>query len=324
MLNVTISKRPKNMKNRNIQENEINRITEKCKPREQAFFTVMRQSGLAPHILKQLKIDNLERILEPETPTPCLIDVPHEELPTFIGQEGIQHLKQYLHIRARKEKLTTESLLFTAKNNPNKQINTKDVSRTFRQTAQKLRITTRIGQKIKKGEPSEIRLFSLIRFYKKNAKDYLKELQDNPLKDPEFFRRLYQEHAMPFLEIETKITIPIYQLKTQYQKIESQNNQIKEMRQTIAKDNEYICSIITLLYNNKGDYETGENVELGDYFIELWKKTEEEQRRHLIECWTKKTKLLPYKDILEELTKTLESIIKPYEELKRHAEENNH
>lgn len=314
------------MKNRNIQENEINRITEKCKPREQAFFTVMRQSGLTPHILKQLKIKNLERILEPETPTPCLIDVPHEELPTFIGQEGIQHLKQYLHIRARKEKLTPESLLFTAKNNPNKQINTKDVSRTFRQTAQKLRITTRIGQKIKKGEPSEIRLFSLIRFYKKNAKDYLKELQDNPpLKDPEFFRSLYQEHAMPFLEIETKITIPIHQLKTQYQKIESQNNQIKEMRQTIAKDNEYISSILTLLYNNKGDYETGENVELGDYFIELWKKTEEEQRRHLIECWnTRKTKLLPYKDILEELTKTLQRIRKPYEELKKHAEENNH
>lgn len=312
------------MKNRNIQENEINRITENCKPREQAFFTVMRQSGLTPLILKQLKTKNLERILEPETPTPCLIDVPHEELPTFIGQEGIQHLKQYLHVRARKEKLTPESLLFTAKNNPNKQINTKDVSRTFRQTAQKLRITTKIGQKIRKGEPNEIRLFSLIRFYRKNAKNYLKELQDNPLKDPEFFRSLYQEHAMPFLEIETKRTIPIYQLKKQYQKIDSQNNQIKEMRQTIAKDNEYISSILTLLYNNKGDYETGENVELGDYFIELWKKTAEEQKRNIVECWTRKTKLLPYKDILEELTKTLKTIMRPYEELKKHTEGSDH
>jgi hypothetical protein len=89
------------------------------------------------------------------------------------------------------------------------------------------------------------------------------------------------------------------------------------MKQTIAKDNEYIGSILSLLYNNKGDCETGEDIELGNHFIELWKRTEEEQRRNLMECWTRKTKPLPYKDILEELTKTLKRIIKPYEELKK-------
>jgi hypothetical protein len=31
------------------------------------------------------------------------------------------------------------------------------------------------------------------------------------------------------------------------------------MKQTIARDNEYISSILTLLYNNKGDPETHEN-----------------------------------------------------------------
>jgi hypothetical protein len=301
------------MKNRNIQENEINRITQNCKPREQAFFTVMRQSGLKPHTLKQLKIENLEKILEPQPPTPCLIDVPNEKSPTFIGQEAIQYLKKYLQIRARKEKLTPESLLFTAKNNPDKQINTKDVSRTFRETARKLGI----GQKVKKGEPSEICLFSLVTFYRRNAKNYLNEFKKNPLKDHEFLRSLYQENAMPLLEIETKVTITIYQ-REQYQKeIDRQNNLTKEMRQTITKDKEYISSILTLLYNNKGDPETGEAEEIGDYFIELWKKTKEEQRRNLRECWTRKVKLLPYKDIVEELTKTLKRIMKPYEELKK-------
>lgn len=300
------------MKNRNIQENEINRITQNCKPREQAFFTVMRQSGLKPHTLKQLKIKNLEKILEPQPPTPCLINVPNEKAPTFIGQEAIQYLKKYLQHRARKEKLTLESLLFTAKNNPNKQINTKDVSRTFRETARRLGI----GQRVKKGEPSEIRLFSLVRFYKRNAKNYLNELKKNPLKDREFLRSLYQENAMPLLEIETKITIPIYQLKQYQKEIDRQNNLTKEMRQTITKDNEYISSILALLYNNKGDPETGEAEEIGDYFIELWKKTAEEQRRNMMESWNRKVKLLPYKDIVEELTRTLKRIMKPYEELK--------
>lgn len=300
------------MKKRDIQENEINTITKNCKPREQAFFTVVRQSGLTLDILKQLKIKNLERILESETPIPCLIDIPHKEIRTFIGQEAVQYLKEYLRIRARKEKLMPESLLFTAKNNPSREINTKDASRAFRETARKLGV----GQKVKKGEPNEIRLFSLKEFYRRKASSYLKELQRNPLKDHEVLRSLYRENAMPSLEIERKTTISIYQLK-QHQR------QIKEMKQTIAEDKKYITSILTLLYNNKGDYETGENIELGDHFIELWRKTAEEQRRNLIESWNKKTKFLPYKDILEELTKTLGNIMEPYEELKKRTDGNH-
>ncbi|MGA9388173.1 MAG: hypothetical protein WBV70_05040, partial [Candidatus Bathyarchaeia archaeon] len=66
-----------------------------------------------------------------------------------------------------------------------------------------------------------------------------------------------------------------------------------------------------------GDYETGENIELGNYFIELWKKTAEEQTQHMEECWNRRLRPLPYKDILEELTRTLKRIIKPLEEFKK-------
>ena len=220
--------------------------------------------------------------------------------------------------------LTPESLLFTIHNDPTKEINTKDVSRTFRLTSEKI-TKTKIPYNAEKGKPKRLRLFSLIKFYRDNAKYYLKELRKNPLKDHEFYRSLYEKHAMPFLEIETQIAIQIYQPKKWYQKVmKNQNNQIGEMRQTIAKDNEFITSILTLLYNNNGDYETGTNVDLGNYFIYLWKKTADEQRKHLLECWKGKTKPLPYKDILEQLTKTLEGIMKPYEELKKQTEANNH
>lgn len=272
----------------------------------------MRQSGLAPHIIKKLRV----RDVEANTPVPCKIGLPKEtrKPPAFIGVEGVKYLNQYL---ATRKNLTPESLLFTIHNDPNKEINTKDESRTFRLAAEKI-VKARVAHDVEKGKTNRPRLFSLLNFYRNNARHYLKELQNSSLEDHESLRSLYQKHAMPFLEIETQLTIQIHQTRRQYRKVlENQNIEIKEMRQLIAKDNEFISSILTLLYNNKGDYETGENVELGDHFIELWKKTDEEQRRNLEECWTKKTKLLPYKDILEELTKTLGSIIKPYEELKK-------
>jgi Sec-independent protein translocase protein TatA len=304
---------------RDIKQDEINKITAHCPIREKAFFTIIRQSGLTPLAIKQLRIKNVERVLEPDPPVPCKISISHEKCPTFMGQEAINYLKQYLNKRAKKENLTPESLLFTIRNNPNKEINTKDVSRAFRRAVQKLARANKITYEVRRGIPSELRLYRLVGFYKKNAKDYLKELSnDNTPKDDEVYRELYKEKAMPFLEIEAHITIEIYQLKKQHQKeIEKQNNQIKEMKQTITKDNEYISSILSLLYNNKGNPETGEAEKLGDHFIELWKKAKNEQRRNLGESWNRKAKLLPYKDILEQLTKTLERIIKPYKELKK-------
>jgi hypothetical protein len=214
------------MKNRDITKDEINKITERCQPRERAFFTIMRQSGLPPHIIKQLKIKNLE----PNTPIPCKISLPHEQFPTFIGEDSINHLKQYLATRTN---LTPESLLFTIRDNPNKQINTKNVSRAFALAAQKLQKEGKISYKIESRKPSKLRLYNLIKFYRKNAKYYLiaitQKPDNNTLKIDEYYRKLYEEKAMPSLDIETP---DIRQLKKQ---IEKRDDEITEIKESIRK-----------------------------------------------------------------------------------------
>jgi len=218
------------MKTRSLTKDEINKITERCKIREQAFFTIMRQSGLTPYIIKQLKIKNLEKILETDTPIPCKINVPQEKQkekfrtpPAFIGYEGTEHLKQYL--KTDREDLTTESLLFTIHNNPNKEINTKDVSRAFKQTAEKLKKDKIIMYEDKKeGKANTIRLYNLINYYKTNAKEYLTEVKNNPNREDEFYRKLYKENTMIHLEIETPSKTEIIQLKDRLEKIENKIN----------------------------------------------------------------------------------------------------
>jgi hypothetical protein len=291
----------------NIDKDDINRITALCKVREQAFFTIMRQSGLTPNAIKKLRLKNLE----PNWHIPFKIDSPHRDLepPVFIGEEGVRYLRQYLATRTN---LTPESLLFTISNNPNKEINTKDVSRTFRLAA----------EKAAKGKP--LRLFSLVIFYRDKAKHYLKELKSNQIADDESYRRLYKQHALAFLEIETQIT---YQIRAPrkwfHEKIESQHDQINELAQTIARNNEYISSILSLLYDNGGNPDTRENVKLGDNFIKLWQRVADKQLMNNLDFLNGRSEYVPCVDILEELTKTLQNILRPYKEARKRVRENN-
>ena len=111
------------------------------------------------------------------------------------------------------------------------------------------------------------------------------------------------------------------QVKEKSQKLEEQSQEIKEIRQQLAKDSEYISSILSLIYANAGDPEDPESEKMGNNFIELWKKTEQEQRKNIEDAWKSKgkIKLRPYVDILEALTKKLEEIRKPYEEEKQQS-----
>jgi len=240
------------MKNRDIEKDEINKITEKCRQlREKAFFTIMRQSGLPPHAIKQLQIKHVERILEPNTPIPCKIKRgKFRNIPDFIGGEAVKYLQQYLATRTN---LTPESLLFTIRNNPNKEINTKNVSRAFRQAAQKLEITKKITYEVKERKPSELRLYSLIKFYRKNAKYYLAELDNNAPRDDEFYRKLYEEKAMPFLEIEPPTPLEIHQLKKQQQKeIRKLETKNKELTERLARIEESMLPVTRLYHEILG------------------------------------------------------------------------
>lgn len=192
----------------NITEIEINRITEKSRPREKAFYAVMRQSGLKPNTVKQLKIKHLEKIRDPDTPIPCKIDVSREieknkfgRHPSFIAEEAVKYVQIYLSNRELKdkEKLTSDSLLFTLRNKPTEQVNTKEISRTFK----------KISHKVNKGKTCE--LDDLREFFKQKSKEigrnHISFLMGNTPdtnytpEDDKFYRRLY-ETVMGSLEIE--------------------------------------------------------------------------------------------------------------------------
>lgn len=284
-------------------EGAINKITADCPVREQAFFTIMRQSGLTPNMIKRLKVGDLE----PDFPIPCKIDITNEqtEVPAFIGEEGVRYLQQYLATRKNPK---PESPLFTAHNDQNREINTQNVSRTFRLAA----------EKTGKGRTKRLRLYSLVKFYRQKTKTYNEQLKNHPFGDDELFKTLYKKHALPFLEIEGNITIQ-RRAPSQWfhNRIESQEKQIKELSQTITRSREYLSSILSLLYDNSGDWETGENVKLADRFIELWQKVVDVQLMNQVEFLNGRSEYIPLVNILEELTKTLQSILKPYEELSR-------
>ena len=202
--------------NRDITKEEIVQIMALAKIREKAFFAVMAQSGLRPFTIKQLKLKHLEEIEK----IPCKIEVPKEiakgkygSYVTFIGSDAIKYLKRY---HATRKDLTPESLLFCSHFNSKQIINTKDISRVFKESAQKLEKSGALKYEIRKGKPSELRLYNLRKFFKKYA-NQMGEEEVNYLmghtvggsnanyrpQDPEYYRELYAKKAMPFLRLET-------------------------------------------------------------------------------------------------------------------------
>jgi hypothetical protein len=210
------------MRSTTIEKDGINEITEQAPIREKAFFTIMRQSGLTPDAIKHLKIKDLEGIPQPRTAprtlAPYKINVPQANHPSFIGQEAMNYIIQYLNEKSRITKLTPESPLFSARDNPNKEINTKNVSRTF------TKITGR-----------RVHLYSLHRFFQKNASRYLSELKEiSTPKDDEFCRKLYEKEALQKLEIE--LPMEMRQLRKQQQEeLEKRDREINALKERIRK-----------------------------------------------------------------------------------------
>ena len=125
----------------------------------------------------------------------------------------MNYIIQYLNEKSLV--LTHESPLFSARDNPNKEINTKNVSRTFTKIA-------------------NTRLYSLHRFFQKNAKHYLSELKKSTTpKDDEYYRKLY-ELDLPNLEIE--LPMEMRQLRKQQQKeLETRDREVNALKETVRK-----------------------------------------------------------------------------------------
>ena len=231
--------------NRDITKEEIVQIMALVKPREKAFFAVMTQSGLRPHTIKQLRLKNLENLDK----IPCKIEVPREiakgkygSYVTFIGPEALKYLKQYFAIR---KNLDANSLLFCAHDDPNKPVNVKDMSRAFRLAARKLEKSGAIEFEVRKGKPSELRLYNLRKFFRKHASqmgfENVNYLMGHTVRgsdanyrpqDPEFYRELYAEKAMPLLRLETSSPLETEKAITS---LEQENRELKGQIEKLEK-----------------------------------------------------------------------------------------
>lgn len=235
--------------NRDITKEEIVQIMALSKIREKAFFAVMAQSGLRPHTIQQLRLRNLESFEKAS----CKIEVPkgitkgkYGNYVSFIGSDAVKYLKQYLATRTN---LAPDSLLFCSHGDPAKPVNVKDVSRAFRMAARKLEKRGAIDYEVREGKPSELRFCTLRKFFRKYANqmgfEHVNYVMGHATKgsdssytpkDPEFYRELYKEKAMPFLRLETNTPTEtektIEKLKEQ---ISNKNQRLQELERKIMK-----------------------------------------------------------------------------------------
>jgi len=274
--------------NRDITKEEIVQIMAQVKPREKAFFAVMAQSGLRPHTIKQLRLKHLEDLEK----TPCKIEVPQElakgkygSYVTFIGADALKYLKQYF---ATRKDLYPESLLFCAHDDSKKPVNVKDMSRAFRLAARKLEKSGAIDFEIREGKPSELRLYKLRKFFRKYAIQMGFEVVEYMMghkvkgvdgnyrpRDPEFYRELYAEKAMPFLRLEaptpTETTAIVNTLKKQHEaemgslkkEIQKRDEQIHALNERFNKYERYL----KLMEDNFKPNPTEAEIEVADELL---------------------------------------------------------
>jgi ribosomal 50S subunit-associated protein YjgA (DUF615 family) len=150
---------------------------------------------------------------------------------------------------ATRTNLTPEDLVFCAHDDPKKTVNVKDMSRAFRLAARKLQQSGAINFEIRKGKPSELRLYNLRKYFRKQAHqtgfENVNYLMGHTVRgsdanykpqDPEFYRKIYEEKAMPFLRLETATPTEtektISELKKQ---VEQKDQKLQELEMKIQR-----------------------------------------------------------------------------------------
>jgi len=238
--------------NRDITREEIAQIIAYANIRARAFFCMMAQSGLRPNTLCKLRYEHIQEDFEAGT-IPMKIDVPRELAKgcyrnyfTFVGPETVRMLKLYLNTRPN---VKPENYLFTQEKS-DKPVDRKFFSKTFNRILRKLEERGVI--KIREREyrkPAELRLYNLRKFFRKyatpagfeNVQYWMGHIvrigQDEHYRptDPEWHRKLYQEKAMPNLQIEGAT---LYEKGSAIARLERQlaekDNQIEEVNRIMA------------------------------------------------------------------------------------------
>lgn len=233
--------------NRDIRKEEIEEIIKIAEPREKAFYVLMAQSGLRPNEICNLKIENLEKLLDENTPIPCLIKInqdqtkgEYSEYFTFTGKESIYYLKEYL--KRRKQPLNPDEHLFTKEDNKTA-IDTDLMSHMFRRTVTKLKDQKILDFKNKAGDKTnrnELRLYNLRKYFRNHAGEagtfinfwmghslgvddhyFSKDISEENI---EKHRKIYAEQAMPTLRLESKTP---NQNENTITKLEQENKELK-------------------------------------------------------------------------------------------------
>jgi integrase len=258
--------------NRPITKEEIKQIIKESQPRERAYYSLMTQSGLRPQTISNLKIENLENLLEPNTPIPCLITIRQEitkgkysEYFTFTAEESIKHIKEYLK-RQRKQPLTPEEYLFTMQNGKTP-VKPDVINHIFARTIKNLRKENILDFKTdseivnnKTRTNNKLKLYNLRKYFRNNNhadwdyknfwmghisklgvdKHYI-DTSTTP-ENIEKHRQIYKEKAMPHLKIETTTPDEIVQTAT---KLETENQELKNQIETMQQNINKIWQVLT-------------------------------------------------------------------------------
>ena len=242
--------------NRDITKEEVVEILKVSKPRDKAFFCMMAQSGLRPETLCELQIKYVQPDLDKGT-VPALIEVPSEitkgaygKYITFMGEESVKYLKNYLMTR---KKTSPDDLLFMS-HGEEKPLSSKSISTIFKKTIVQLKTKGILDfeQKVK-GKPRNVRLYNLRKFFRKYAAQAGYEnfqywmghviagvdASYRP-QDPEFYRQVYAEKALPYLRLETatpsETDKALLELEKKHaEEIQSRDKSIEEMKNRVSK-----------------------------------------------------------------------------------------
>jgi integrase len=239
--------------NRDITKDEIKAVLDVSSPRDRAFFAMMVQGGLRPSTLCKLKLKSLEPDFSNGT-IPCKISVSEEDAKgqthsffTFIGSDAIELLKAYLSTRSNTQ---PNDYVFTAlgKDAP---ANEKALSNEFRISIRKLHDKGLVKYEVREEKkPNELRLYCLRKYFSFNAsamgtenKEFLmghsQGVRDHYLaQDPEHFRTLYLEKALPNLRLTSATAL-------EYEKVMSEKDErIAVLEEKVAKLTETMQRLI--------------------------------------------------------------------------------
>jgi integrase len=242
--------------NRDIEAEEIVKILQVSAPRERAFYTFMAQSGLRPTTICNLRLKHIEPDFSAGK-VPCLVNVPEEITKgqyhgyiTFVGEDAVKYLKAYLNTR---RKLDKDSYLFVNYGTENPMIfNT--VSSLFRKAVRLLKEKGEMDYDQKKADrPAEIRLYNLRKFFRKMANQAGFENTEFWMghtvgtdssyrpRDPDYYRKIYAEKAMPFLRLETATPS---ETEKQIEELRKENVELKQKMTQIESSKAHLEQLL--------------------------------------------------------------------------------